>query len=324
MPDDSSLNEDPSTTARPVARPKKRHLNYDLFGDVIPDVKKEPVSAPPTTDELDSDDFYFNTQKAHVPKYTEVKEGQEHPVGKHGQLKLFHEHVWPKGYTPQRLKEVRENAPLFMAVDADDELPSMDQINLDEQMNNEYIDHVARSTIPIDHLKKMQDEGIIGSYGAIPGKDYRTSGSFNAAEREFRVTSNSEYPPDRRLFRNIFGTRKSEEASTLVHEMGHAYDFASNPIGFLVGNRRSNYLGSQASPSREGFAEGYRRRYSRATRAMKRNEISESKSGYKEKGWMDPMDPMARTVFKKTRRAAFEGTFERPEYKVNENGEIIT
>lgn len=278
-------------------------LNYDLFGNVLPEVKAKPVEVQSAPDKLDDDDFYFSTTKADVRKYTPVKEGQQHPVGKHGQLKLFHEHVWPKGYTPERLAQVREHAPPFLALDEDSH-SDMSDIYDAERVENEYIDHMARSTVPIEDMQTMTSAGIVGEYDAHPKVE--GTGAFSAHHRTFSVNAPSTYSPDRKLFRDIFGTRKNEESGVLIHELGHAHDFAQDPRFIFSGSKRPYHReGYVASPEKEGFAEGYKKKHNRATRAMKRNERYERKSGYETNKWLTPD---SREAFRNTRRGAFEGT----------------
>ena len=226
---------------------------------------------------------------AHVPKYTAVKEGQQHPVGKHGQLKLFHEHVWPKGYTPDRLNAVSEATAGFVN----------DSIGSDHSahLQNKIVETMARSTVPTDTLRALADQGTIDI------TDETSEGEFDPDTSEVRINprvlgSKGTFHPD------ASGTVASQMT---MHELGHLHDYASDYDDFWKNNdNRSWYSGSGgllASPALEGRAEGFRLATTRVTRGMRRyNEaIMGPTAKYSSSGFSGP----ARGVFNLNRLKSF-------------------
>ena len=238
------------------------HLNRDLFGNAV----SSPLPAPHVYSELPSEDFWADNRKANVPKITPVKEGQEHPVGKHGQYKLFHEHVWPKGYTPERLADVRSN------------LPNVLNASYSGYTNNEATEmvakHVARSTIPIEDLNAVSNRNIDFRIG-VP-MDEGTGGSFGTLPHANRASINlgrkRKLKPDaEKIMPEVHGWIKTNQGHALAHEIGHAVDFVKDPQRF-VSEGRTPY-GDAELPTKaraEGRAEAYRAYHHRATRAMRR------------------------------------------------------
>ncbi len=194
---------------------------------------------------------------ANVPKYTTVKEGQQHPVGKHGQLKLFHEHVWPKGYTPQRLQQVIDEVGMSIGDDLGTDHSSHVQRKVE--------DTLARSTVPIEtirdilHVSPMEISEGTGAGGEFDPDDERISVDASTLGK----------PGD--FLSDISGTVTSQ---TVMHEMGHAHDYMSDPTDFyrqMDSNEwYSAHGGHMASPVLEGRAEGFRLATNRITRGMKR------------------------------------------------------
>lgn len=197
----------------------------------------------------------LNTVVSHVPKITPVKEGQQHPVGKHGQLKLFHEHVWPKGYTPQRMNEVVDATAGFVQTD----LTS----NHAAHLQNKIVQTMARSTVPAETLKILADRA---SLNVTKDSD---EGEYDADAMEIRINP------------KVLGTATSIDrdgsgtvaSQMTMHELGHLHDHLSDYNDFWKNNdRRDWYKNHQimASPALEGRAEGFRLATNRITRGMRR------------------------------------------------------
>lgn len=199
----------------------------------------------------------LDTVVAHVPKYTPVKEGQQHPVGKHGQYKLFHEHVWPKGYTPDRLNAVVNATSGFV----DDTIGTDHSAHL----QNKITETMARSTVPVDTLKTFAD------FGAIEITDDTHEGEFDPDTTEVRINPNV-LGKQGSIHPDPSGTVASQMT---MHELGHMNDYLSNSDEFWKNNdKRSWYSGSGgllASPALEGRAEGFRLATNRITRGMRRH-----------------------------------------------------
>lgn len=231
------------------------NLNYDLFGNAIEPPAPAVEPAPPRQSEL----RFHTPEVAHVPKFTPVKEGQEHPVGKNGQLKLFHEHVWPKGYTPERLAEVRKAAP---TIATSTDLQGMSHPEATAMV----IDHLARSTSPVEDIQKVNDKNLVISVmgelasgnrgGFVTGKGIKMLGTPAVSEG----------------YDDPHNARRVQQANTLLHEMGHAVDWIDNPDSLVNEPRTAEYINksTKLKPISEGRAEGYRVAHVRSTRAMRR------------------------------------------------------
>jgi hypothetical protein len=199
----------------------------------------------------------INRVVSHVPKYTAVKEGQQHPVGKNGQMKLFHEHVWPKGYTPQRLKDVVNATAGFV----------QDDVGTDHSahLQNKIVETMARSTVPTDTLKDLAD------YGTITVSRDTAEGEFDSENTEIRINPNTLGKDKNKLNPDPTGTLSSQMT---MHELGHLHDYLTSSDDFHKNDgRQSWYSGSgglMASPALEGRAEGFRMATNRITRGMKR------------------------------------------------------
>lgn len=224
-----------------VSRVPKKQIDWDA-------VKQQ-------SDALDNSDV--NRVVANVPKFTAVKEGQQHPVGKNGQMKLFHEHVWPKGYTPARLAGVVDATAGFVQDDVG--------TNHSGHLQNKIVETMARSTVPTDTLKTLAE------YGSITVSNDTHEGEFDADDTSIRINprvlgKTHQFQPD------PSGTVASQ---ITMHELGHMNDYLSDYDDFWKNsNRQSWYSGSgglMASPALEGRAEGFKMATTRITRGMKRS-----------------------------------------------------
>jgi hypothetical protein len=122
---------------------------------------------------------------------------------------------WPKGYTPERLNEVR-SALKDTAVHADPEYVGIEEedhagrTRVETQHRPRVEQAIARSTVPVEHLQGLSeihdhvDEGTVGTYW--PAK--RLGGPNSLA------VDMSGYHVDSR-----------EAEGVLIHELGHHHDF---------------------------------------------------------------------------------------------------
>lgn len=236
----------------------------------------------------------MNTRVANVPKYTAVKEGQQYPMGKRGQYKLFHEHVWPKGFTPQRRDEVSSATAGFIN----------DEVGTDHSahLQNKISESLFRSTIPSETLKALAE------YGSINISEDTAHGEFDADTSEVRINPNVlGQPHDFR--KDGSGTVASQ---ITIHELGHLNDFLSDYDKFWKNSDNRSWYSSDprghggdlASPALEGRAEGFRLANNRITRGMKRKNsyIGSPTAGYESKGFKDPI---SQSVFKNNRLKTF-------------------
>lgn len=221
---------------------------------------------------------------ARVPKITTVKEGQEHPVGKHGQYKLFHEHVWPKGYTPERLRQVSDaqfqvTAGGFHPINTNNEYERDRDRAINNKIGSALVnDHIARSTIPADDVKHLAE-----NVSFWIGKDtpYPETNSFSLSGQTVNMALKSN------------DTSGDIQAIT-THELGHAMDYLKDPSGVWAKAKEQRddsfahrYAGdTTAHPMLEGAAEGYRLAHSRVTRGQKNTGGDWTKWGYSPKGWV--------------------------------------
>ena len=281
----------------------EKHLNTDLFGNAVPNPMPAPPEGAHSTGKPES--FWNANVQAHVPKYTAVKEGQQHPVGKNNQLKLFHEHVWPHGYTPERLAEVRNAMPPIVNVGKSGYAQG--------EATRRITDHVARSTIPIKDLDSMDKGNLNFRVGTIlpPG----TMGAFvnkgtNPAKGlapGVNLAKKPQLKPDaEETMPTVHGYLKTREGHTIVHEMGHAVDFAENPTRF-ESEPRTDYTSPLDGTNltvrarNEGRAEGYRRVHHKATRAMRRS-VKTTVLGYEPSGFTNIT---SRMMYRAEREGAF-------------------
>lgn len=203
----------------------------------------------------------MNVRRANVPKITLVKEGQQHPVGKHGQLKLFHEHVWPKGFTPQRLADVRDSRIGYVHDYVD--TPHSNRVR------NIVTDAIARSTIPSDDIDSM------GYYGDITLTDEVDAGEFDPEEVEIRLNPNA--IADKQNTKRLQDPSNVVANQTTIHELGHMDDYLSDFDDFEKNHNRGAFYietGGHVSPALEGRAEGYKLAHTRVTRSMERRNYN--------------------------------------------------
>lgn len=259
------------------------------------------------------------TAKAH--KVTPVKEGREYPVGRHGQLKLFYEHVWPKGYSPQRLAEVKNlDIDIVPSRDLAEGLPKVGEHNVEKvatRLAESYVhENLAKSTAPIEDLKKLKSD--------IPFTDL--SGTERRTLRpSIYVTEVSEgkAAPSFSPYRNRVNFAIEKDTATgadvqrsLMHEVGHAVDFATNPNQFIgeMKDLKENpveyiYGNRPIPPMAEGRAEGYTAAHSRVTRRDRRIGGNTSSWGYRSEGWFFPE---MQETFSKSRSDVFHAATGRP------------
>ena len=259
------------------------------------------------------DPEFSGTIKARVPKFSDVKPGQQHPVGKHGQGKLFHEHVWPKGFTPQRRAEIGEAMPY---IHSHTEKSGNDPVWGPQSPERErafVYDTIARSTIEPDELRAMSDynnmeihtgvslpKGVAGEYhpgGESPISDNEDAGAI--------LLKNPK--------QNFDTYHGALTGKTLIHEIGHAIDEMNDPHDFDR-NRDENamYRGqNQFLPAAEGRAMGYQlakfrttRRQSRALRASDPSLQGYQPEHITDSKYSDNRVP-ARETFKSNRIKAF-------------------
>jgi len=245
------------------------------------------------------------TEVANVPKITPVKEGQEYPLGKHGQYKLFHEHVWPRGYTPERLKQVND---LQFGMRASGYYPiHEDQLDFTRKINNNIArttinGNIARSTIPIEDLQKIKEfsekYGNPTSFWVGYDRPYPEASEYSVGSKGISVAiAHDDQPVDLQ--------------ATVTHELGHALDDAtdSNTLFHHVMEMKEDPLahaygkmGNLAHPVLEGTAEGYSIAHSRITRDQKRRGGENPVNGYSASGWLFPGQ---QEKFRQARRNAF-------------------
>lgn len=231
-----------------------------------------------------------NRVVAKVPKFTAVKEGQQHPMGKNGQFKLFHEHMWPKGFTPQRRDSVSNVLSGFVN----------DEVGTDHSahLQNKVVETVARSTVPEQTLSDM------AQHGSFSVSEDTSEGEFDSETVEARINPNVLGHPSE-FNRDGSGTVASQMT---MHELGHMNDYLSDPDDFWnQNNKLSWYSGSGgllASPALEGRAEGFRLATTRITRGMRRGNDSRLNptAGYSTEGFDDPV---AQKVFNLNRVKSF-------------------
>lgn len=248
--------------------------NFDVVHDIIP------------------------TAKAH--KVTPVREGQSYPIGRRGQYKLFHEHVWPKGYSPQRMADVKSlGIDVVPDKSLTEGLPKVGEHNaakVGTRLAESYVhENLARSTAPIEELKKMREGVPFTDLGGTERRTLRPSIYVTEAPSGKAAPSFSPYRN-----RVNFAIEKNEATGadvqrSLMHEVGHAVDFATdpnrfigemkdlkeNPVEYLYGNR-------PVPPVAEGRAEGYTAAHSRITRRDRRIGGNTSNWGYRAEGWFFP------------------------------------
>ena len=213
---------------------------------------------------------------AHVPKYTLVKEGQKYPEGRNGQLKLFHEHVWPKGFTPERSNAIRGLQLTINTPGTDQHLPNK-AINSVARAIVE--NNLARSTVPIKDL-----ENVSTSARNTPiSFDVRNSTEFSSFAPSFNT-----------IDFNINSNRTdADQNKDMFHELGHAVDYANDPARMIKeGKPNLDHMygkdGRLSLPISEGRAEGYSEAHARITRGQKRTGGDISTLGYSPDGWFFP------------------------------------
>lgn len=260
-----------------------------------------------------------------VYKETPVKPGQQHPVAKGGHYRLWHEHVWPHGYTPQRMDEVKN---LDYEVEGDNDLlPGLDEAsrkareqgyvpddsstfqhsaplrkhyqNVDRYARSVINRHLARSTIPIEHLKQIQrnklgDKLVVSIRDELADNSNAATYSLTNHQIQLKVSESS---------------TEVDEQRALTHEVGHAVDAATRPKEYvdeaieerLNPNKYEYRSGNTAHPNLEGIAEGYSLGHSRVTRAGRRSGGNRA-VGYIPSNWVNMQST---NEFLKARSKAF-------------------
>lgn len=240
----------------------------------------------------DLDNPSLDRVASNVPKYTEVKRGQAHPVGKGGQLKLFHEHVWPKGYTPERMKSVVDATSGFVN----------DNVGTDHSYHlaNKITETMARSTVPAENLNLFAEHAT-ASVDTDP--DF---GQFDHANMEIAINPKVlGKAKNRTLDQDSSGTVASQ---ITMHELGHLNDYLHEPEDYSQNSWKESWYndngGMMASPALEGRAEGFRLATTRITRGMRRGNDARLNptAKYVAKGFEDPV---AQTSFTLNRLKSF-------------------
>jgi hypothetical protein len=225
---------------------------------------------------------------ARAEKFTEVKEGQQHPVGKGGQLKLFHEHVWPKGYTPERIKAVNNmhfvvnGSPNLHPEYEHNVTPIPDMLHRmtpagDKIAKSLVTESIARSTAPISDLKKLHRPS--GQLAIIARKSMYNP-TYNTNTHEVNLNISDAEIGNRGIYQS--GPTSTNIQTTLLHEVGHALDLTQNPKEYddeweAAQKDPNKYKHGGINPTRslprtEGVAEGYRLAHARVTRGQKRRD----------------------------------------------------
>ena len=253
-----------------------KHVNWDQFSE-----EKESF------ENADMDEPKAGIQKAKVLKITEVKPGQNFPTAKRGQGQLFRMQVWPKGFTPERQKHVQEKVEKSIHVDdyAEEGLGKEPTATSKQQLKAQALNAIARSTIPNSDVNRLQNTKIIlgeESDGVSMGgyMDPNTDPTEIHGMRPPSSAANS--------VRDVYND------FLLMHEIGHAVDYKTNPHQFTGSYRSGLYNNGQINPVHEGVAMGYQLANFRTTRNQRRrsfklmNELGRSMSvGYKAHEWED-------------------------------------
>jgi hypothetical protein len=224
---------------------------------------------------FETDDPEFSgTIKARVPKFSDVKPGQQHPVGKHGQGKLFHEHVWPKGFTPERRAEIGNVMPYLRSHTETEKDPDWGSQHPVRDYSDIY-DTIARSTIHTDELEALHSGHGMEIHMGVPHSG-TTAGTYHpSGESDLTdVNPNSAVISLRNRKQNEDMYKGALTGKTLIHEIGHALDQLSDPEGFETNldiTKEGMYNGENGFlPAAEGRAMGYQLAKFRATRAQTR------------------------------------------------------
>lgn len=247
-----------------------------------------------------------------VPKYTEVKEGQQYPTGRGGQLKAFHEHVWPKGYTPERRREVGDlKLPITGGSSSYKEGGETKRIKTHKGVAKAHIEEtLARSTVPISDIERLKSNKTKFSVRELGGEG-KTTSSFNIDGDSTRIA----------LTVNRTDTA-ADVSHQIVHEVGHAVDFSKDKNVMLNRLREMNAPGADygplwaphqkkgAHPVIEGIAEGYASAHARLTRSQRRTGGNISSYGYNPLwSWKSPR---LGQQFHNTRSIVYESETGRP------------
>lgn len=235
---------------------------------------------------------------ARAAKYTPVKEGQQYPTGRGGQLKAFHEHVWPKGFSPERRREVGDvQLDVRGGADLTSNRGTRNKLDLvmgtasraegqtpDKLARAHVEETLARSTVPVEHLKKLKKTKF--NVREVNGTDNPMS-SFN--------------PMSNSVSLNIKPQDSGADVSRqLIHEVGHAVDYTDDQIGMLRRIVEMNRPGADygpmvptsgnkgSHPVIEGVAEGYAAAHTRISNTQKKTGGDTSRYGYSVLNWKFP------------------------------------
>jgi hypothetical protein len=222
-----------------------------------------------------------------VPKYTEVKEGQQYPTGRGGQLKAFHEHVWPKGYTPERRREVGDlKLPITGGSSSYKEGGETKRMKTHKGVAKAHVEEtLARSTVPLSDMQRLKENKTKFSVRELGGNT-QTSSKFYYTNPHVRINVNTK-------------DTAADVSTQVIHEVGHAVDYAKDKNVMLerLNEMTSPYadygpLGSKSTkgshPVVEGIAEGYAAAHTRLTRGQKRTGGDVSNYGYNMFSWKYP------------------------------------
>lgn len=222
---------------------------------------------------------------ARVTKYTPVKEGQQYPTGRGGQMKAFHEHVWPKGFSPERRRTVSEmQFPIYGRSHTEEVNGKLVDRNTPDKLARAHVEEtIARSTMPVGHMEQMKKGGT-AFHVRETGNIGNPTSSF---ERSYNKINLNIKPHD----------TGADVSHQLMHEVGHAIDYINDSQqmanrvqemtkpGVDYGPLVPTAENKGAHPVLEGTAEGYSAAHARITSAQKRTGGDVSKYGYNPLSW---------------------------------------
>lgn len=225
-------------------------------------------------------------KRADVPHFVPVKEGGEYPVDKKGQYKLFHTHQWPKGYTPERMRAINDVQFPVTGMGFTDEIQSETDTKIAQDIVHKTL---AKSTVPVETLKFLVINPQNRSSRANTSIVMTAGDGFEKPDLYFQPATNTVQ------MRNIDSLRGPTNISySLMHELGHATDFAEEPGEFVQKANASDLYryksGPGAPPDLEGVADAFAMAHTRVTRSDVRHSLfgSDTHTGYRRENWIEP------------------------------------
>lgn len=253
-------------------------------------------------------DSQFRQANARYKVANGYKDVKPDPLDSHStpvaEVPIGNGHNWPRGYSPERFKQVSETIGNSIR-------PSAFGATMGKRFEhpavtkNRILQSVARSTIPQQHLQDFADFG--GNFLHHPDN--------NGAGGEFDGGTIILNTINQRLHGH-----KDVMNEVTNHELGHARDYltSNNPmmgdipedVQYTSENAGASW---PAPPKEEGLAEGYSMRHSRITKNVSRKypELHDAEQGYQTKGFTGDSSlktTVAQTRFKRARKQAFDGT----------------